>query len=118
MSSSNYNYQVVNYGQAFVIRGTFTDAYGTGFTPGTVALWVTEPTGTTNLWTKAQHGTVVKEYDSSGSIWEAVFAANHKGYWIYHWEGTSDGQPIGQDNKPFHGAYDGRVFVRYGNGTP
>lgn len=117
MSDSDYDYQVVTYGQAFVVRGTFFDAFGSGFSPSTVNLWVTEPTGTQYFYTKTQQGTVVKEWDSSGSIYYALFAANHVGYWRWKFEGTADGQPVGQDQKPNHGAFAGRVFVRYGDGT-
>jgi hypothetical protein len=113
MSSSNYDYQVVTYGQGIVIRGTFTDAFGSGFEPGTVHLWVTTPDGTQFRYDKLQHGTVVKEWDNTGSIWYAVFAANQEGYWRWKFEGTSDGQPVNQAHNPNHGAFNGRVFVRY-----
>jgi hypothetical protein len=113
MNSSNYDYQVVTYGEAFVVRGTFTNAFGSGFEPGTVHLWITPPDGTLFRYDKVQHGTVVREWEDSGSIWYAVFAANQEGYWIWKFEGTANGQPVNQIHNENHGAFNGRVFVRY-----
>ena len=116
-NGGNYNFQVVTYGQAFYVIGTFFDAFGTTFEPGTVHLWMTPPNGTTQRYDKIRHGTVVQEWQDSGSVWYAVFAANQEGYWRWKFEGTSDGQPVNQQHNGNHGVFDGRVFVRYGDGT-
>ncbi len=106
---SSYTYQISLIGQAFTIRGTFFNAASEGFTPGTVQLLMTTPLGITTRYDNL--GTIIGTYTGSGSIWEATFVATEPGYWRWQFSGTTAGTTSQQ------GAFDGRVFVRYGDGT-
>lgn len=106
---STYTYQISLIGQAYTIRGTFFDAAGVEFAPGTVQLLMTTPSGVTTRYDNS--GTVIGTYSGNGSVWEATFVATEPGYWRWQFSGTTAGS-IAQS-----GAFDGRVFVRYGDGT-
>ena len=106
---SAYTYQISLPGQAFTIRGTFFDAAGVAFMPGTVELLMTTPSGTTTRYHNS--GSVIGTYTGDSSVWEATFVATESGYWRWQFSGTTAGSSAQS------GAFDGRVFVRYGDGT-